>query len=106
LDRVAEAVMIARRARNIAVQSVVAGMALSGFGMVLATFGVLPPVAGAFFQEAVDVAVVLNALRALAGGELRPPGATHEEMPEGALRERDELREGPRRSGPIGPVAT
>jgi heavy metal translocating P-type ATPase len=106
LDRVAEAVMIARRARNIAVQSVVAGMALSGFGMVLATFGVLPPVAGAFFQEAVDVAVVLNALRALAGGELRPPGATHEELPEGALRERDELREGPRRSGPIGPVAT
>jgi heavy metal translocating P-type ATPase len=99
LDRVAEAVMIARRARSIAVQSVVAGMALSGFGMVLATFGVLPPVAGAFFQEAVDVAVVLNALRALAGGELRPPGARHEEMADGAHREHDERREVPAGAG-------
>jgi heavy metal translocating P-type ATPase len=68
LDRVAEAVLIARRARDIAVQSVIAGMALSGIGMVLATVGVLPPVAGAIFQEAIDVAVVLNALRALGGG--------------------------------------
>jgi P-type E1-E2 ATPase len=68
LDRVAEAILIARRARHIAVQSVIVGMALSGIGMVLATFGVLSPVAGAVFQEAIDVAVVLNALRALAGG--------------------------------------
>jgi P-type E1-E2 ATPase len=75
LDRVAEALLIARRARNIAVQSVLAGMALSGFGMVLATFGVLPPVAGAFFQEAIDVAVILNALRALGGGDLHVPAA-------------------------------
>jgi len=67
LDRVAEAVLIARHARNIAVQSVVAGMALSMVGMLLATAGVLPPVAGAFFQEAIDVAVILNALRALGG---------------------------------------
>src|SRR5206468_7351346 len=51
LDRVAEAVHIARRARSIAVQSVFAGMALSIGGMVLATFGLLPPVAGAVFQE-------------------------------------------------------
>jgi heavy metal translocating P-type ATPase len=70
LDRVAEAVLIARRAQHIAIQSVTAGMALSGIGMVLATFGVLPPVAGAFFQEAIDVAVILNALRALTGGDL------------------------------------
>lgn len=76
LDRVAEAVLIARRARQIAVQSVLAGMALSGFGMILATFGFLPPVAGAIFQEAIDVAVILNALRALGGGGLRMPGAT------------------------------
>ena len=68
LDRVVEAILIARRARHIAVQSVIAGMALSGIGMVLATFGVLSPVAGAVFQEAIDVAVVLNALRALGGG--------------------------------------
>lgn len=68
LDRVAEAVSIARRARDIAVQSVVAGMSLSMVGMVLATIGALPPVAGAFFQEAIDVAVILNALRALGAG--------------------------------------
>ena len=72
LDRVADAIMIGRRARHIAVQSVVAGMALSVAGMLLATAGVLPPVAGAIFQEAIDVAVVLNALRALSGG--LPPG--------------------------------
>jgi heavy metal translocating P-type ATPase len=73
LDRVAEALLISRRARSIAVQSVLAGMALSGFGMVLATFGLLPPVMGAFFQEAIDVAVIVNALRALSGGELPTP---------------------------------
>jgi heavy metal translocating P-type ATPase len=80
LDRVAEAILIARRARSIAVQSVLAGMALSVFGMVLATFGVLPPVAGAFFQEAIDVAVILNALRAIGGGELHESAAEEMEM--------------------------
>jgi P-type E1-E2 ATPase len=68
LDRVREAILIARRSRDIAVQSVLAGMALSSAGMVLATVGLLPPVGGAFFQEAIDVAVILNALRALRGG--------------------------------------
>lgn len=92
LDRVAEAILIARRARNIAVQSVLAGMALSAFGMVLASFGVLPPVAGAFFQEAIDVAVILNALRALGGGELRKPDVGEVEMGERFHREHDELR--------------
>ena len=80
LDRVAEAVLIARRARDIAVQSVLAGMALSIFGMALAAIGVLQPVAGAFFQEAVDVAVILNALRAIGGGDLRKPEAGDGEM--------------------------
>jgi cation transport ATPase len=81
LDRVAEAVLISRRAREIAVQSVLAGMALSGFGMVLATFGMLPPVAGAFFQEAIDVAVILNALRALTGGDLPTAGTGKGNVP-------------------------
>lgn len=67
LDRIADALQIARRARNIAVQSVIAGMVLSIGGMVLATAGLLAPVAGALFQEAIDVAVILNALRALGG---------------------------------------
>lgn len=65
LDRVSDAVAIARRARRIAVESIIAGMALSGLAMVAAAFGWLTPVAGALTQEAIDVAVILNALRAL-----------------------------------------
>ncbi len=65
LDRVADAVVIAKRARGIAVQSIVAGLAMSGIAMGLAAFGWLTPVAGALTQEAIDVAVILNALRAL-----------------------------------------
>jgi heavy metal translocating P-type ATPase len=68
LDRVSEAVIIARRARRIAIQSIVAGMGLSGVAMVFAAFGWLTPVAGALTQEAIDVAVILNALRALTPG--------------------------------------
>jgi cation transport ATPase len=35
--------------------------------MLLAAFGYLPPIAGALVQEAIDVVVILNALRALGG---------------------------------------
>ena len=72
LDRLAEAVRIARHSRSIAVQSVVAGMGMSLVAMVAAAFGFLPVVAGALLQEAIDVAVILNALRALRGGMERP----------------------------------
>jgi heavy metal translocating P-type ATPase len=65
LDRVADAVEIGRRSLAIARQSVVAGMALSGGAMVAAALGGITPVAGALLQEAIDVAVILNALRAL-----------------------------------------
>jgi hypothetical protein len=65
LDKVSEAVVIARRARRIALESIIAGMALSGIAMGFAAFGWLTPVAGAITQEAIDVAVILNALRAL-----------------------------------------
>jgi heavy metal translocating P-type ATPase len=68
LDRVSQAVAVARRARGIAVQSIVVGMALSGVAMLAAAFGFLSPVAGALTQEAIDVAVILNALRALGPG--------------------------------------
>ncbi|HET7465337.1 MAG TPA: heavy metal translocating P-type ATPase [Candidatus Dormibacteraeota bacterium] len=79
LDRMADAIRIARNARAIAVQSVVAGMTLSGAGMLLATIGWLPPVAGAIFQEAIDVAVVLNALRALGSAGLAPASRSSDE---------------------------
>ncbi|MDI4659257.1 HAD-IC family P-type ATPase, partial [Xanthobacter autotrophicus] len=68
LDRLAEAMAIARRALAIARQSVVAGIALSLLGMLAAAFGWLEPVAGALLQEAIDVAVILNALRVLIPG--------------------------------------
>ena len=68
LDRVADAIIIARRARRIAVQSIVVGLSLSGVAMALAAFGWLSPVAGALSQEAIDVAVIINALRALGPG--------------------------------------
>jgi heavy metal translocating P-type ATPase len=67
LDRVAEALRIARRSRGIAVQSVLIGMGLSFTGMLLGAFGLLAPVGGAVLQELIDVAVILNALRALRG---------------------------------------
>ncbi len=68
LDRVSDAVVIARRTRAIAVQSIIAGMSMSGLAMGAAAVGWLTPVAGALLQEAIDVAVILNALRALRPG--------------------------------------
>jgi len=65
LDRLTDALSIAQRARAIALQSVLAGMGLSLAAMIVAAAGFLPPLAGAVFQEAIDVAVILNALRAL-----------------------------------------
>ncbi len=65
LERIAEAVEIARRSRKIALQSVYAGLTLSLGAMIAASFGYLEVVEGALFQEVIDVAVILNALRAL-----------------------------------------
>ena len=67
IDRVAEAIRIGRRSLSIAQQSVLAGMGLSLVAMVAAALGHIPPVAGALLQEGIDVAVILNALRALRG---------------------------------------
>jgi heavy metal translocating P-type ATPase len=65
IDGVVEAIRIARRSRRIALQSVAAGIGLSTTGMLAAAAGLLTPVQGALLQEAIDVAVILNALRAL-----------------------------------------
>lgn len=67
VDRVADAIHAGRRALHIARQSVLAGMGLSLAAMAVASAGYLPPVAGALLQEAIDLAVILNALRALRG---------------------------------------
>ena len=76
LDRVGEAVAIAKRTCRIALESILAGMGLSGMAMIAAALGHLPPVAGALLQEAIDVAVILNALRVLAG-EAGPAALTN-----------------------------
>jgi heavy metal translocating P-type ATPase len=65
LDRVLPAIRIARRSRFIALESAVAGAGLSIIGMAAAAIGLITPVQGALAQEVIDVAVILNALRAL-----------------------------------------
>ena len=65
LDRLLPGLEVARRSRRIAIESVFAGIGLSIAGMVAAAFGYLTPVQGALLQELIDVAVILNALRAL-----------------------------------------
>ena len=66
LGRLGEVAALARRTRRIALQSVLAGMGMSLAAMAVAAAGLLPAVWGALLQEAIDVAVILNALRALA----------------------------------------
>jgi heavy metal translocating P-type ATPase len=64
LSKVGEAVAISRRTMRLARQSIVTGLILSGVAMVFAAYGLIPPTQGALLQEAIDVAVILNALRA------------------------------------------
>jgi P-type E1-E2 ATPase len=65
LDRLLPGIEVAQRSRRIALQSVAAGIGLSVAGMLAAALGYLTPVPGALLQELIDVAVILNALRAL-----------------------------------------
>ncbi len=64
--RIVTAIAISRRTVRLARQSIWAGLGLSALGMAAASIGLLPPIAGALAQEAIDVAVILNALRASA----------------------------------------
>jgi soluble P-type ATPase len=74
LDRLGEAVVIARRSLRVARESVVVGIGLSLAAMAAAAAGWLPATWGAIAQEAIDVAVILNALRAMA------PGASYQRL--------------------------
>ncbi|MDE3071059.1 MAG: HAD-IC family P-type ATPase, partial [Acidobacteriota bacterium] len=67
VDRVADALHTGRRALQIARQSVLGGMGMSFTAMGFAAAGLLAPVGGALLQEVIDLAVILNALRALRG---------------------------------------
>ncbi|MEE6178427.1 heavy metal translocating P-type ATPase [Mycobacterium sp. 050134] len=95
LERLADAMDIARWSRRIAVQSAVVGMGLSLAAMAVAALGWLPPAVGALLQEGIDVAVIGNALRALRGNpavEVDLPPRT-EEMLRRFDAEHDELRD-------------
>ena len=64
LKKVDEFMHIGRHMKAVALQSAIGGMLLSVVGMGFAAAGYLDPVAGALFQEVIDVLAVANALRA------------------------------------------
>lgn len=71
VDALADAILISRRSKRIALQAVLVGMGLSAVAMMVAAFGFLPPAAGAIVQEVIDVLAIGIALRAVS------PGRTH-----------------------------
>ncbi|TFG45519.1 MAG: heavy metal translocating P-type ATPase [Gemmatimonadales bacterium] len=73
LGRVADAVETSRWTMRIARQSIWAGLGMSGAAMLVAAAGYIPPIAGAVLQEVIDIAVILNALRAAAPAPVLPP---------------------------------
>jgi heavy metal translocating P-type ATPase len=70
VDALADAILIARRSKSIALQSVLVGMGLSLVAMVVAALGFLPPAAGAVAQEVIDVLAIGIALRAVVPGKV------------------------------------
>ena len=72
---IADVIGIARRTRRIAVESIAVGMGLSIVAMGFAAAGFIAPIDGALLQEAIDVLVILNALRALRGPTVGIPSS-------------------------------
>jgi hypothetical protein len=70
VDALADAILIARRSKAIALQSVVVGMGLSLVAMIFAAVGLLPPAAGAVVQEVIDVLAIGIALRGVLPGKV------------------------------------
>lgn len=64
LTRIVDAARVSRRTMRIARESIWVGLGLSGIAMGFAAAGMIVPTLGALLQEAIDVAVILNALRA------------------------------------------
>ena len=63
IARVGDAMVISRRMRRIALQSIGVGLGVSFALMIVASLGHITPALGAVLQEALDAAVILNALR-------------------------------------------
>jgi heavy metal translocating P-type ATPase len=70
IDVLADAILIARRSKGIALQAVLIGMGLSLVAMVVAAIGLLAPAGGAVAQEAIDVLAIGIALRAVLPGPI------------------------------------
>ena len=64
VGKIADSVYIGQRMLFIAKQGIWIGMGLSSALMIIAAFGYITPPVGALLQEIIDVAVILNALRA------------------------------------------
>ncbi len=64
LDKLKETIQISQWTLHIANESIWIGIGLSFFLMIIAAFGYIEPAVGALLQEVIDVAVILNALRA------------------------------------------
>lgn len=64
LLRISEAIRISRRTMRIARQSIWVGLGLSAVAAGFAAAGAIVPTMGALLQEAIDLAVIVNALRA------------------------------------------
>ncbi|MBX3091397.1 MAG: cadmium-translocating P-type ATPase [Cryobacterium sp.] len=71
ISKTADAMAIGQRTMRVALQSIWLGIALSVGLMVVGALGFLPAIVGAALQEVVDLATILNALRAL-GGQRAP----------------------------------
>ena len=63
VTKVSDGVAIGQRMTRIAKESIFFGIGASFVLMAIASFGFIPPAAGAVIQEALDVSVILNALR-------------------------------------------
>jgi soluble P-type ATPase len=91
LDRLVDAMAIAKRSRSIAVQSVLVGMGLAFVFMGFGAFGLFTPAVGALVQEAIDVTSILNALRALGSGKKTSQTAPGTDVAERFRREHVEF---------------
>ncbi len=88
LSRTTDAVEIGKRTMRVALQSIWLGIGLSFGLMLLGALGFLPAIVGAALQEVVDLATILNALRALGGGKTAAARFQHS----GVSRERQASR--------------
>jgi heavy metal translocating P-type ATPase len=64
VTKVSNVIHIGKKTIKIAKQSIFVGIGISFLLMIFASFGLIPPSVGALLQEALDIGVILNALRA------------------------------------------